>query len=122
MDLQKIHLHCLSFPGVEETYPFGETPVCYKLHGKIFAMMFHAWEQPLIALKCRRDMSFFYRGIYPDQVVRAYHFSDMHQPYWFSVKMENFPEDELLRMIGEAYDALRESVIPRNKQKKSDTL
>lgn len=118
MDLKAIHEHCLQKPGVQETYPFGETPICYKLHGKIFAQLFHTWEQPIITLKCRKDNSFIYRSIYPDHVIRAYHFSDRHQPYWFSVRLKNFPENVVLQMIDEAYDALRETII---KKKKDDT-
>jgi len=111
MDLKDIHAYCLDKPGAEETYPFGDTPICYKLHGKIFAQLFHRWDQPFLTLKCRRDMSFFYRGIYPEQVMRAYHFSDIHQPYWFSVLVNGFPENELKKMIDEAYDALRSTLI-----------
>ena len=119
MDLKKIHARCLEQPGAEETYPFGETPICYKLHGKIFAQLFHTWSPPIITLTCRRDMSFVYRSLYPDKVVRAYHLSDMHQPYWFTVRLDDFPEDVLFRMIDEAYDALRSQIIPK---KKDDTL
>lgn len=106
MDLKAIHEHCLSKPSAEETYPFGETPICYKLHGKIFAQLFHTWEHPIITLKCRRDMSLFYRSIYPENIVRAYHVPERQQPYWFSIKLTDFPQDALLRMIDEAYDAI----------------
>ncbi|MBR5231634.1 MAG: MmcQ/YjbR family DNA-binding protein [Clostridia bacterium] len=111
MDLKKIHDRCMSQPGAEVTYPFGPTPVCYKLHGKIFAMFFHEWQDPIITLKCQKDANIPLRALFPDHIIRAYHLSDAHQPYWFSVRIKGFPEEVLLQLIDEAYDALRSSII-----------
>lgn len=110
-DLKKIHAHCMDHPFAEETHPFGSTPICYKLRGKVFAMLFHEWHEPIITLKCQKDANIPLRALFPEHIIRAYHFSDVHQPFWYSIKLKGFPEEVLWRLIDEAYDALRSSIF-----------
>ena len=44
MDILELRTYCLSFPESEETTPFDETTLVYKVAGKMFAMtdMIHA--------------------------------------------------------------------------------
>ena len=51
MDILELRTYCLSFPESEETTPFDETTLVYKVAGKMFAMtdMIHADH---VALKC----------------------------------------------------------------------
>ena len=105
--IDKIRTRCMEQPGAEETFPFGPTPICYKLHGKIFAMFFHAWQEPILTLKCQKDANIPLRALFPDHIIRAYHLSDAHQPYWYSIKLKGFPEEVLFTLIDEAYGALR---------------
>lgn len=53
MDILELRTYCLSFPESEETTPFDETTLVYKVAGKMFAMtdMIHADH---VALKCDR--------------------------------------------------------------------
>ncbi len=106
MQLQKIIEYCLSKPNSYEDYPFGEIPICCKLNGKIFAQIYPNPNDYKITLKCPADVGQFYRDIYPEQVVRGYHCPPVQQPYWNTVYLNNFPEEELFNMIDIAYDVV----------------
>ncbi len=92
-----------------EEYPFGDTPICYKLNGKIFAQLYPHLEDYKITLKCTADAGQFYRMVYPEQVVRGYHCPPVQQPYWNTVYLDNFPKEELFHMIDLAYDTVLHS-------------
>lgn len=106
MKAEDIMAYCLSKHKSYETYPFGDVPICYKLNNKIFAQLYPYEHDYKITLKCTADMGDFYRQMYPDIVVRGYHCPPVQQPYWNTVHLENFPDDELLNMIDLAYETV----------------
>ncbi len=104
-----IREYCLSKHRAYEDRPFGETPICFKLNGKIFAQLYPYAHDYKITLKCTLMQGDFYRQLYPGVVVRGYHCPPVQQPYWNTVYLENFPEDELRHMIDSAYDVVFDS-------------
>lgn len=106
MTLEKIKAYCLSKPKAYETYPFGEVPICYKINNKIFAQIYPREQDYKITLKCTQDAGIFYRTVYPDKVVRGYHCPPVQQPYWNTIYLDDFPDDELLNMIDHAYETV----------------
>ena len=109
MKLEEIRNYCLSKHKACETYPFGEIPICYKVNNRIFAQIYQKAENFKITLKCTADVGDFYRRIYPDVVVRGYHCPPVQQPYWNTVYLTDFLDDELLNMIDHAYDTVVKS-------------
>ena len=109
MKVEEIKAYCLSKHKAYETYPFGDVPICYKLNNRIFAQLYPYEYDYKITLKCTADMGDFYRQMYPDIVVRGYHCPPVQQPYWNTVHLENFPDDELLNMIDLAYETVLHS-------------
>ncbi|MBD5549299.1 MAG: MmcQ/YjbR family DNA-binding protein [Lachnospiraceae bacterium] len=109
MKLENIKEYCLNKYKVEETYPFGNVPICYKLNNKIFAQLYPYSEDYKITLKCTTDMGQFYRMVYPEKVVRGYHCPPVQQPYWNTVYLQDFPDEELLNMIDHAYEVVFQS-------------
>ena len=109
MKLEDIKSYCLSKQKAYETYPFGEIPICYKVNNRIFAQIYQKAENFKITLKCTADVGDFYRRIYPDVVVRGYHCPPVQQPYWNTVYLTDFLDDELLNMIDHAYDTVVKS-------------
>ena len=109
MRAEEIKAYCIRKPLVCETYPFGEVPICYKLNGKIFAQLYPSESDFKITLKCTADVGDFYRQIYPGQVVRGYHCPPVQQPYWNTVRLEEFPDEELLHLIDLAYETVLRS-------------
>ena len=106
MQVQDIKDYCMSKPGAYEDCPFGDVPICYKLNGKIFAQVYPYEYDYKITLKCTEDAGQFYRMVYPGKVVRGYHCPLVQQPYWNTVFLDDFPDEELLNMIDLAYDTV----------------
>ncbi len=51
MNVDSVRAYCLSFPRAKETLQWGET-VCFKVAGKIFAMLSLAAVPPSLCFKC----------------------------------------------------------------------
>lgn len=106
MNTADIRSYCLSKQGAYEDFPFGPVPVCYKLNGRIFAQLYPREGDDKITLKCPAEAGDFYRRIYPGKVVRGYHCPPVQQPYWNTIYLEEFPDEELLQMIDLAYETV----------------
>jgi len=109
MNTEEIKKYCLGKHGAYETQPFGDVPICYKLNNKIFAQLYPYEHDYKITLKCTADVGDFYRMIYPGKVVRGYHCPPVQQPYWNTVYLKDFPEDELFHLIDLAYETVLNS-------------
>lgn len=109
MLVEEIKNYCLSKYKAYEDHPFGDIPICYKLNKKVFAQIYPYADDFKITLKCTADAGMFYRMAYPNQVVRGYHCPPVQQPYWNTIDLNDFPEDELLNMIDLAYDTVLHS-------------
>lgn len=109
MLFKEIRDYCLSKHKAYEDYSFGDIPICYKLNNKIFAQIYPMSTDYKITLKCTVDVGEFYRRIYPKKVVRGYHCPPVQQPYWNTIYLDDFPDDELLNMIDHAYDTVLKS-------------
>ena len=112
MDPDQIRTYCLAKPGAEETYPFGDWPICYKLKGKIFAQVY----LDKITVKCTAFSGEAFRAAYPGVVVRGYHCPPVQQPYWNTIDLARFPAAELPMLIDHAYDTVLLS-LPKKLQK-----
>lgn len=109
MKVEDIKAYCLSKWKAYEEYPFGDIPICYKLNGKVFAQIYPNSGDYKITLKCTADAGQFYRQIYPGIVVRGYHCPPVQQPYWNTIYLDNFSDEELFNMIDHAYDTVLHS-------------
>ena len=112
MEHSEIKAYCLAKPKAEETYPFGDWPICYKVGGKIFAQLY----PDKITVKCTAFSGEAFRQAYPGVVVRGYHCPPVQQPYWNTIDLERFPGEELPMMIDHAYDTVVAS-LPKRVQK-----
>ena len=115
MQPNEIQAYCLSKPHAVEEHPFGDIPICYKLNSKIFAQLYPLEHDYKITLKCTREAGEFFRSAYPGQVVRGYHCPPVQQPYWNTIYLTDFPEEELWNMIDLAYETVFQS-FPKKTQ------
>lgn len=106
MTVDEIRAYCLNKKKACETYPFGEVPICYKLHNKIFAQLYPKPGDFKITLKCTADRGQLYRMLYPGKVTRGYHCPPVQQPYWNTIDLHDFPKEDLLEMIDHAYETV----------------
>lgn len=59
--LQQLREYCVRKAGVEETFPFGEDTLVFKVMGKMFALTDVSWTEPAVNLKCDPDWSLILR-------------------------------------------------------------
>lgn len=128
MLVEDIKKYCLSKHKIYEDCPFGDVPICYKLNGKVFAQIYPCPEDYKITLKCTADAGQFYRMVYPGKVVRGYHCPTVQQPYWNTIYLGDFPDDELIPLFTLAIRLVTDTEIrttrlkEREKQKFGDRI
>lgn len=118
MELEEIKAYCLAKPKAYEDLPFGDIPICCKVHGKIFAQLY----PNMVTLKCTAFSGQMFRQAYPGAVVRGYHCPPVQQPYWNTVYLDGFPKEELLMMIDHAYETVVASFSKKIQRKILENL
>ena len=103
MNLEEVREYCLSIKGSEESLPFDENTLVYKVMGKMFAYMGmeHREEGFMISLKCDPEKVVELREKY-ECVKPGYH---SNKKYWNSVYLEkDMPDEELKHWINHSVD------------------
>ena len=105
--------HCLSFPGAEETFPFGPNTSVFKVAGKMFALSQLAADPLRVSLKCEPELAEALRGAHA-AVLPGYHLNKRH---WNTVVIDGSLPDEAIRdMVEDSYD-LVVSKLPRTRRR-----
>lgn len=110
MDLLEFRDYCLSLPLTEESTPFDDTTLVYKIGGRMYAcagMNDFSW----FAVKCDPDEAVVLRETYPE-ITAAYHFNKRH---WNGVSCTGGLSDAFLReqILNSYMLVIRRSVTPR---------
>ena len=110
MDIVTFREYCLSLPEVEETLPFDDDTLVYKVAGRIFAMISLSGPDHF-AVKCHPDRALLLRDRY-SEITPAYHLSKRH---WNDVSIVGELADSFLRAeVRHSYFAVvRNNVTPR---------
>ena len=99
MDILDIRELCMELPCTEETLPFDETTLVYKVAGKMFAIT-DMEQSDRITLKCDPDKGIMLRDSY-DEIAEAYH---MNKKHWITVWLNGDLPSELIReLVRESY-------------------
>jgi len=102
MNIESFYEYCLAKPGVEETFPFDQTTLVFKVLGKMFALTGLDSEAFTVNLKCDPERAIQLREQYPEAILPGYHMSKKH---WNTVHFEEGLDEELLReLIDHSYD------------------
>lgn len=114
MDLTAFRDYCLSLPFTEETTPFDETTLVYKVGGRMYAFA-DMVEFRRIALKCDPDEAILLRERYPDEVTPAYH---TNKRLWNDIRTTgDLPERFIREQIRNSYLlVVRQNVTPRTRR------
>lgn len=107
--------YCKSKPGAEETRPFGEIPLVFKVRGKIFAELYPDPVNCRISLKCEPMLADLYRVQFPGSVVRGYHCPRALWPYWNTVYIDKVPHELIIKMIDHSYAEVVKKLPKRQK-------
>lgn len=114
MDLTAFRDYCLSLPFTEETTPFDETTLVYKVGGRMYAFA-DMVEFRRVALKCDPDEAILLRERYPDEVTPAYH---TNKRLWNDIRATgDLPERFIREQIRNSYLlVVRQNVTPRTRR------
>ena len=110
MDIVAFCEYCLSLPEVEETLPFDNDTLVYKVSGRMFAMI-SIGAPDHFAVKCHPDRAVLLRDRYAE-ITPGWHLNKRH---WNDVSIVGELTDSFLRAeIRHSYFAVvRKNVTPR---------
>lgn len=101
MNIELFRALCLAKPGVEETFPFDNTALVFKVMGKMFAIC-NVDHYTGFSAKCDPERAIELREKYPEGILPGYH---MNKKHWNTVKPESNVPPELQReLIDHSYD------------------
>ena len=112
MDLPEAIDLCLSFPGAEESTPFGPDHLVYKIGGKIFAITTPGDFPSRINLKCDPARAISLRDQY-EAVIPGFH---MNKQHWNTVILDGSVPGKLIsELVRHSYDLIVKS-LPKSKR------
>lgn len=91
MNIEDFRAYCLNLKGVDESFPFGEDTLVFKVMGKMFALT-GLDEDFRINLKCNPEKAIELRERYPG-VIPGYH---MNKKHWNTVSLVGSLEEQLI--------------------------
>ena len=112
MHIEQIRNYCLSKPGVEETFPFDQETLVFKVMGKVFALT--SLNNPdNCNLKCDPEKAIELRNSY-DAVKPGYHMSKVH---WNTVTYnQDLTDKEILQLVDHSYELVVNGLTRKLKQ------
>ncbi len=101
MNIEQFRELCLSKNGAEETFPFDEVTLVFKVGGKMFALLPLDEEIPRVNLKADPEWSEELRESHL-QIIPGWH---MNKKHWNTVYIEDELEEDLItEMVSHSYD------------------
>lgn len=112
MNIEQIRDFCLSKEGVNESFPFNESTLVFKVYGKMFALL--SLEVPhSINLKCDPEEAIILRETY-EFVIPGYH---MNKTHWNTIQLSEEVSFAMLRTwIEHSYELILRG-IPVSKRR-----
>lgn len=109
MHIEQFREYCLAKKGVEETFPFGEDTLVFKVMGKMFALTSFS-DPDFCNLKCDPERAIELRGEY-DAVKPGYH---MNKQHWNTVQYNlDLNDKELLKLVDHSYELVVKSLTKK---------
>src|SRR5918911_1655459 len=101
MHARELRDRCLSFPGAEETFPFGPETSVFKVAGKMFALSQLGADSLRVSLKCEPELAEGLRRAHA-AVLPGYHLNKRH---WNTVIIDASLSEQMIKdMIEDSYD------------------
>jgi predicted DNA-binding protein (MmcQ/YjbR family) len=110
MNIETIRAYCLEKEDAEESFPFGEETLVFKVCGKIFLLLSLDAMPTQFNVKCDPDEALELREQY-DCIVPGYH---MNKKHWNTVIVDGSLSASLIKsLIDASYDLIK----PKAKKK-----
>lgn len=102
MNIEEFREYCLAKKGVEETFPFDDVTLVYKVLGKMFTACGLDDDDFSVNLKCDPERAIQLREENPDSIIPGWH---MNKKHWNTVYFERDLDDSLItELIDHSYD------------------
>ena len=102
MNIETLREYCISKKGADESFPFGEDTLVFKVKGKIFALV-NLDGDLSINLKCDPAFAIELRERYTS-VTPGYH---MNKKHWNTVLLDgSVPDKEIQSWIDHSYELI----------------
>ena len=102
MHIELLREYCLMKKCVEETFPFGDDTLVYKVMGKMFALTSFS-EPDTCNLKCEPEKAIELRSEY-EAVQPGFH---MNKKHWNTVHYNrDLPDKEILKLVDHSYEVV----------------
>ncbi len=112
MNIEDLRSYCIAKPGTDESFPFGNDTLVFKVHGKVFALMGLSSDDLRINLKCDPSLAIELRETYPS-VQPGYH---MNKKHWNTVYIDGSVEEkQIKKWIDHSYQLVAESLPKKTK-------
>jgi len=103
MHIEMIREYCLAMKNVEETFPFDEHTIVFKVMGKMFALVGLNDDPLRINLKCDPERALQLRDEF-EEIMPGYHMSKVH---WNTIVLHGRITWPLLRsLIDHSYELI----------------
>lgn len=100
MDIERFREECLMLPYAEESLPFGDDLLVFKVKGRIFAILPLDEDEPSVSLKCDPDRCEELRAHY-DAVIPGYHLNKRH---WNTLYLErDLSTEQIIALLHHSY-------------------
>lgn len=94
MNIEYVREYCLSLPQTTEDFPFDEKTLCFRVAGKIFAIL-DLEDTEWFALKCEPEYAIELRERHTE-INAAYH---MNKKHWNQLNLQGILPDNLIRHL-----------------------
>ena len=103
MNIETLREYCISKKEADESFPFGEDTLVFKVSGKIFALV-NLDGDLSINLKCDPGLAIELRERF-SSVTAGYH---MNKKHWNTVLMDgSVPDKEIFSWIDHSYNLIK---------------
>jgi predicted DNA-binding protein (MmcQ/YjbR family) len=110
MNIEDVRDYCLAKPGADESFPFGEETLVFKVGGKVFLLA--GLGDNSFNVKCDPEKAIELREHHPE-VLPGYH---MNKKHWNTVRTDgSLTAKQLREMINHSYDLVVKS-LPKKLQ------
>lgn len=101
MNADIIRDYALSKPDAEESFPFGETTLVFKINNKIFLLLSLDADPLRFNVKCEPEKALQLRDDYPETVLPGWH---MNKKHWNTVLVDgSLALKQLKEFIDDSY-------------------
>jgi len=118
MNIEVFRDYCLNKKGVEESFPFDEHTLVFKVMGKMFALVALERQPSQANLKCDPERAIELREEYDTLITPGYHMSKVH---WNTLYLDNLSSRLIIELIDHSYE-LVVSKLTRKLQEELNAL